>query len=315
MVPHNLDELICDFNYVARRMQIIDQSIIDIPLFYTKQLLKEYCIYPLGDPFVKKNLGLNIPSVLFHGPPGTGKTLAALAIAYHTDALFIDISPRNLEGKIGTKEELSRTLASAFRIAKNYQPAIIYFDHAEQIMPVKGAKNQRGMQKNPQAQKMKKYINSIKGIINQDMRVLIIGCTSDAKYMNKKDTKNIFEKAFYFGPPSYSDRVKLWRTKINEKTTMDGDLDYSVLAQMSEGYSHQGIISAIDYTLSRARMDRLKFNPLQTSEFISSLSKNEYMYADTYASEKNFLFLMSNLADIHEYMEEKRLEAQKNGKK
>ena len=40
MVPHTLDELQCDFNYVAHRMNIIDENLIDVPLFYTKQLFR-----------------------------------------------------------------------------------------------------------------------------------------------------------------------------------------------------------------------------------------------------------------------------------
>ena len=56
MVPHTLSELKCDFNYVAHRMNIIDENLIDVSLFYTKQLLKGYCIFPLGDPFVNSNL-------------------------------------------------------------------------------------------------------------------------------------------------------------------------------------------------------------------------------------------------------------------
>ena len=277
MVPHTLSELKCDFNYVAHRMNIIDENLIDVPLFYTKQLLKEYCIFPLGDPFVKSNLGTNVASVLFHGPPGTGKTLAALAIAYHTDALFLDISPKNVDGKINTKENLSRTLASTFRIAKNYQPAIIYFDNAEQIFAAKA----KGAIKNAAAQKMKKYIASMKNLITQDMRVLIIGCTNRGyPFLSKKDLKNVFDKTFYFGLPSYADRVKLWKSKIKEKTELDGDLDYCILGEMSNGYSQESIISCIDYTLSRQRMDRIKFNPLQTEEFISSLAKTEYFYKD-----------------------------------
>ena len=309
MVPHTLDELQCDFNYVAHRMNIIDENLIDVPLFYTKQLIKEYLIFPLGDPFVKSNLGSNIASALFHGPPGTGKTLAALAIAYHTDALFIDISPRNVDGKINTKEDLSRTLASAFRIAKNYQPAIIYFDNAEQIFAAKA----KGAIKNAAAQKMKKYIASMKNLITQDMRVLIIGCTNRGyPFLNKKDMKNIFDKTFYFGLPSYADRVKLWKSKIGAKTELDGDLDYCVLGEMSNGYSQESIISCIDYTLSRQRMDRLKFNPLQTEEFISSLAKTEYFYKDDYLKEKEFLKIASGMDEIYQYLKEKREENEKN---
>ena len=309
MVPHTLDELQCDFNYVAHRMNIIDENLIDVPLFYTKQLLKEYCVFPLGDPFVKSNLGSNVASVLFHGPPGTGKTLAALAIAYHTDALFLDISPKNVDGKINTKEDLSRTLASTFRIAKNYQPAIIYFDNAEQIFAAKA----KGAIKNAAAQKMKKYIASMKNLITQDMRVLIIGCTNRGyPFLNKKDLKNVFDKTFYFGLPSYADRVKLWKNKINTKTTMDGDLDYCTLGEMSNGYSQESIISCIDYTLSRQRMDRIKFNPLQTEEFISALAKTEYFYKDDYLKEKEFLKIASGMDEIYNYLKEKREENEKN---
>ena len=314
MVPHTLDELICDFNYIAHRLNIAEESLIDVPLFYTKQLIKEYCIFPLGSQFVKSNYGLNVASVLFHGPPGTGKTLAALACAYHTDALFIDISPKNVDGKIGTKEELSRTLASAFRIAKNYQPAIIYFDHAEQILPGK-VKKAKGFVKNPQAQKMKKYILSMKNLITQDMRVLIIGSTNQGQYLNKKDFKNIFDKSFYFGLPSYSDRVKLWKEKIAEKTDQGDSLDYSVLGEMSNGYSHESIIECINYTLSRQRMDRVKFNPLQTDEFISSLAKTEYFYQDDYVKEKEFLNFASGMQDIYDLLNKKREENEKNSKK
>ncbi len=309
MVPHTLDELKCDFNYVAHRMNIIDENLIDVPLFYTKQLLKEYCIFPLGDPFVKSNLGSNIASVLFHGPPGTGKTLAALAIAYHTDALFLDLSPKNVDGKINTKENLSRTLASTFRVAKNYQPAIIYFDNAEQIFAAKA----KGAIKNPAAQKMKKYIASMKNLITQDMRVLIIGCTNRGyPFLNKKDLKNVFDKTFYFGLPSYADRVKLWKNKIHEKTQLDGDLDYCILGEMSNGYSQESIISCIEYTLSRQRMDRIKFNPLQTEEFISSLAKTEYFYKDDYLKEKEFLKIASGMGEVYEYLKAKREENEKN---
>jgi SpoVK/Ycf46/Vps4 family AAA+-type ATPase len=314
MVPHTLDELICDFNYIAHRLNIAEETLIDVPLFYTKQLIKEYCIFPLGSQFVKSNYGLNVASVLFHGPPGTGKTLAALACAYHTDALFIDISPKNVDGKIGTKEELSRTLASAFRIAKNYQPAIIYFDHAEQILPGK-VKKAKGFVKNPQAQKMKKYILSMKNLITQDMRVLIIGSTNQGQYLNKKDFKNMFDKSFYFGLPSYADRVKLWKEKIAEKTDQGDSLDYSVLGEMSNGYSHESIIECINYTLSRQRMDRVKFNPLQTDEFISSLAKTEYFYQDDYVKEKEFLNFASGMQDIYDLLNKKREENEKNSKK
>lgn len=39
MVPKNLDDLICDFNYIAKETLIANERMCDIPLFYTKQVI------------------------------------------------------------------------------------------------------------------------------------------------------------------------------------------------------------------------------------------------------------------------------------
>ena len=65
-------------------------------------------------------------------------------------------------------------------------------------------------------------------------------------------------------------RVKLWKNKIEEKTELDLDLDYFILGEMINGYIQESIISCINYTSSRQRMDRIKFNYLQTDVFILS---------------------------------------------
>lgn len=38
MVPKSLDDLICDYNYIGNSMQLVDQMMIDVPYFYTKQV-------------------------------------------------------------------------------------------------------------------------------------------------------------------------------------------------------------------------------------------------------------------------------------
>ena len=39
MVPKNLDDLLCDFNYIAKETLIANERMCDIPLFYTKQVI------------------------------------------------------------------------------------------------------------------------------------------------------------------------------------------------------------------------------------------------------------------------------------
>ena len=125
-----------------------------------------------------------------------------MAVAHHTDALFFDLSPRNIEGKYAaTKEETTRLVNMVFRTAKAYQPAVIYFDNAEQVSIAKV----KGAVKNKNAERIKRQLNLIRNAITPDMRILIIGCSNKAHHLNS----DIFEKCFYFGLPSISDRYRI----------------------------------------------------------------------------------------------------------
>jgi len=243
MVPKNLEDLICDFNYVANSMQIIDDQLIDIPLFYTKQLIKEFCIYPLCSPTVKSKTKPPISSVLFFGPPGTGKTHAALAVAHHTNSIFVDFSAQNLE-KYKSGQDLNKAIATAFRVAKFNQPAVIYFDHAEQIF-VDKRKFKKGAVKNPNAQRLRKSLLAFKNLVSPDMRILFIGCTNKGWHMNTKDMNLMFDRTFYFSLPSFSDRFKIWKSEISKKLERFYDLEYDILAQMSLNFTAESVYKLI----------------------------------------------------------------------
>lgn len=238
MVPKKLDDLICDFNYVATSMQIVEEKCTDIPLFYTKQLVKELCVYPLGCQLVRNSGKFITNSILFHGPPGTGKTHAALSVVYHTDAIFLDVSPRNLE-KFGSKEEVFKAVATAFRVARTYQPAVLYFDNADQIFLNPRAK---GAIKNPNAQRLKKLFISYAKLIKPEDRIMFIGCTNKGHFLNMKEMKQMFDKTVYFGLPSYSDRYKIWKTFITKRIGKEYTLEYDILAQMSNSFSAESVI-------------------------------------------------------------------------
>jgi IQ and AAA domain-containing protein len=54
---------------------------------------------------------------LYKGPHGVGKTLAIRALATECNAIVIDLSPYNLEGKYQEKNPFPGCINAAFKVA------------------------------------------------------------------------------------------------------------------------------------------------------------------------------------------------------
>jgi len=141
--------------------------------------------------------------------------------------------------KFQTKEEVTKAVATAFRVARFFQPAILYFDFVEQIIPGKV----KGMVKNPAAQRLKKLFISYAKLVKTDDRILFIGNTNQGKFINAKEMNQLFDKSIYFGLPSYSDRYLIWKTYVRKKIGREYDLEYDILAQMSNSFPGQSVIN------------------------------------------------------------------------
>jgi len=96
------------------------------------QKIREMIELPIRHPELFERIGIDPPKgVLLHGAPGTGKTLLAKAVAYETDAYFINISGPEIMSKFfGQSEE---NLRKRFEEAKNNAPSIIFLDELDSI--------------------------------------------------------------------------------------------------------------------------------------------------------------------------------------
>lgn len=68
-----------------------------------RQVLTEYVALPLGSPSLHQELEKNM-FCLFYGPPGSGKTLCIRALATQCNAIVLDLTPSNIEGKFTDKK-------------------------------------------------------------------------------------------------------------------------------------------------------------------------------------------------------------------
>jgi len=103
-----------------------------------KQNLRELFLFP------KTLKRMNLPpprGVLLHGPPGCGKTLIGKALANQHQATFLSVKgPEILNMYLGESERAVRNL---FKLAKQHQPSIIFFDEMDALAPSRSSSSSK----------------------------------------------------------------------------------------------------------------------------------------------------------------------------
>ncbi len=257
----SLQSFIGEFNYLHSMLDNIKDAPYDPSMALIRQLVTEYIIFPLGSELVRQRHPENIKSFLFYGPTGTGKTHLVESIATETNSIVLDISPIVLErAKMylgGGKKKDDELIATVMFVAKEYQPSIIYIDEAEKVWPAKkkGKKGKKAKKDANAPQRIKKTLAKWKGkFVEDNMRVTIIGCTSEPESCSKKEFKKFFDKSIYFPFPDYSTRRLMWKTFIDEMGgILRPDFPLSTLAHISHGYAAGAIRKSCESVLTKYR--------------------------------------------------------------
>ena len=143
--------------------------------------------------------------------------MAVRALAAETNSIIIDISPTNLEGNQQIdKKQLETCINSAYRVAQEYQPAIIYCEDIEMIFQ---GKKKKGVNQNAQFARMKKPLQDFKKgkFLTPEDRVVFVACSTHPYDGGMKDMKVFFDKKFYFPFPNYATRKLLFQHFLEKK--------------------------------------------------------------------------------------------------
>jgi len=97
-------------------------------------LLKSTIELPLHNPTLFSDFGISPPrGILLHGPPGTGKTMLLRCVANETNAHVLTVNGPSIVSKyLGETEEAIRDI---FTEARKFQPAIIFMDEIDSLVP------------------------------------------------------------------------------------------------------------------------------------------------------------------------------------
>ena len=237
-----------------------------------KQQMREEVIEPLHNPEEYHRYGVTIPNgMLLYGPPGCGKTFFAKHFAEEVGFNFVCITPATLKSRyVNATQE---NIAKMFKEAEENAPTVIFIDEMNELVPNRDDGNVHEMSRSA--------VNEMLAQMDRtgEKGVFIIGATN---YPNMIDPAILragrLDKKYYIGVPDFEARMALFKLYL-EKRPYDFGLDYSQLADMTQGYVSADIQLIVNDASRNALRQHCKITMELLKAAISntnpSLSNNE----------------------------------------
>ncbi|XP_023297854.2 dynein regulatory complex protein 11 [Lucilia cuprina] len=239
-----------------------------------RQILTEYCILPLGSEQIHNSCPL-IRSILLAGPKGSGKKALLHAICTEVGAVLFDLTPANIVGKYPGKSGLIMLIHLVLKVSRLLQPSVIYMGDAERPFMKKVPKTDRTDPK-----RLKKDLPKlIKNIAPED-RVLFIGTSNLPWEADQKLLQQTYNRFIYIPRPDYGALSHAWKTLLHEYSGGLSNLDCSVMAKISDGYTIGAVNACLKEVLTCKRKLQLRSQPLTHVELINALCTRDPVYRE-----------------------------------
>ena len=206
-----------------------------------KQELEEVVDF-LKEPKKFTRLGGRIPKgVLLVGPPGTGKTLLARAIAGEADVPFMSISGSDfVEMFVGVGASRVRDL---FNQGKKHAPCIIFIDELDAVGRHRGAGLGGGHDEREQT--LNQLLVEMDGFESNE-GVIIMSATNRPDVLDPALLRpGRFDRQVVVPMPDIKGREKIFQVHVN-KVPLDGEVDLSILARGTPGFSGADIENLVN---------------------------------------------------------------------
>lgn len=192
--------------------------------------VREMVELPLKHPEIFARLGIKPPKgVLLHGPPGTGKTLLAKAVAYESEAHFIEFNLSELNSMMHGQTE--KNIQKLFEEAEKNAPSIIFIDEIDSMAT---KREERGPNEflNTPVIALLKYMDGLKERGN----VIIMAATNRLSSLDEALRRpGRFDREVEIGVPQKEGRLQI--LKIHTRgMPLTKDVDLDELASKTHGF-------------------------------------------------------------------------------
>ncbi len=201
-----------------------------IDLEEAKKALHEAVEIPIMHPELLKKYDIgNIKGILLFGPPGTGKTMLMQAVANEIGEVKVLLISGYDIAKYGPSSATA-TIKEIFDRAKENAPAIVFVDEIDAIVPSRDNAKQAGLQIAGEFLEEFDKIKEATGIV-------VVAATNRPDVLDPALLRaGRFDRLIFMPPPDPQSRAKIFELNL-EKAPLDSDVDFTELANATEGYT------------------------------------------------------------------------------
>lgn len=244
--PEESSELLTPVYYFDKKKSVVefttDLSVkADLPVLVSyssigglsKQiaLLKSKIELPLHRPSLFQRFSMAPDrGFLLHGPPGTGKTMLLRAVAQETNAHVLTINGPSIVSKyLGETES---ALRSIFAEARKYQPAIIFIDEIDALVPKRDSDDSG----EAESRVVSTLLTLMDGM-GVGGKVVVIGATNRPNSIDPALRRpGRFGQELEIGIPDVEGRLDILKLQLNNMPHSLREQDIQDLAAKTHGY-------------------------------------------------------------------------------
>jgi len=246
--------------------------------------------------------------LLLYGAPGCGKSYFARAIAGECGAVFYNVTIEDiLDMYVGESE---KNIKALFDTVRENRPAVVFIDEIDAL----GRKREL-LKHSSLTTTINAFLAQMDGVESDNENILIIGATNapwDVDSAFKRTGR--FDRTFFIPPPDFAAREEIFELYLKDLPTQK--LDYTLLAQESDGFSGadiKGVIDRVGETTIEAILENGEDLKITQEDLLDIISNTTKSTAEWFSMAKNVVEY-ANGNGVYDELEE-YMGTMKKGKK